>query len=118
MLTGGTSAKRHKLGTVFSFRLDRPATVKIAVQTIVQGRRVGRTCKADSRKLRHSTRCARTVTVATLTRTAHTALNKVPFTARIRGRALRPASYVAVFTPVNGAGASAPGDLGFTLVKR
>lgn len=45
-------------------------------------------------------------------------LNKVAFTARIRGNELKPASYEAMLTPVNGAGASAPGTLGFRLVKR
>jgi hypothetical protein len=117
-LSGATAAKRHKRGTVFSFRLDLAATVKLAIQTRVQGRRVAHTCKANSRKLRHNARCTRIVTVATLTRTAHAGLNKVPFTARIHGKALKPASYEAVFTPINGAGASARGTLGFRLIKR
>jgi hypothetical protein len=117
-LSGRTAASRHKQGTVFSFRLDLPATVKIAIQTNVQGRRVGRTCKPDSRKLRHNPRCTRTVTGATLTRSARPGLNRVPFTARIHGKALKPARYEALFTPTNAAGASARGTLGFALVKR
>ena len=89
-LTGQTSAKRHKQGTIFSFRLDQAATVKIAIQVKARGRRVGRSCHADSRTLRHKPRCTRTITIATLIRSAHAGLNKVAFSGRIRGKALMP----------------------------
>jgi hypothetical protein len=116
-LRGSTAAKRHKKGTIFSFRLDLPATVKIAIQTSARGRRVGRSCKPDERELRHRPTCTRTITIVTLSRTAHAGRNSVTFTARIRGRALRPGRYEALFTPINAAGASAHGALGFTLAK-
>jgi hypothetical protein len=117
-LSGQTAAARHKRGTVFSFRLDQPATVTIAIRTKIAGRRVGRACRPANRSLRHKPACTRTVIVATLTRTAHAGLNRVAFTGRIRGRALTPGGYEAVFTATNAAGASRPGSLGFTLVKR
>ena len=117
-LTGRTAATRHKQGTVFSFRLDQAATVRIAIQTKARGRRVGRICKAESRTLRHKPRCTRTLTIATLTRTGHAGLNKVAFTGRIRGRALKPGRYMAVVTAIDTAGASRPRSLGFTIVKR
>ena len=88
-LTGRTAAVRHQKGTVFSFRLDQPATVKIAIQANLAGRRVGGRCVTATKALRHKPRCTRTVTIATLTRTAHTALNKVAFSGRISGRALK-----------------------------
>lgn len=117
-LSAQTSARHHKQGTVFSFRLDRPATVKIAIQTKTGGRRVGGRCLPDARKLRHRPRCTRTATVATLTRTAHAGLNKVAFTGRIRTRALKPGRYTAVFTPVDAAGTSSSGTLSFAIVAR
>lgn len=116
-LSGRTAAARHKTATVFSFRLDLPATVKIAIQTTGRGRRVGRSCKPATRALRHRPACTRTVTVATLSRTAHAGRNRVTFSARIRGNAIRPGRYEAVFTPRNAAGPSACGTLGFTVVK-
>ncbi|MFX9180960.1 hypothetical protein ABTN76_19615, partial [Acinetobacter baumannii] len=45
-LTGRTAAVRHQKGTTVSFRLDQAATVKIAIQTNLAGRRVGSRCVA------------------------------------------------------------------------
>jgi uncharacterized delta-60 repeat protein len=117
-LTGQASAKRHKRGTTFAFRLDQAATVKIAIQTKAHGRRVGRSCRANSRRLRHKHRCTRTITVATLVRSAHAGLNKVPFSGRIRGKALTPGRYQAMFTVAGSAGAAASETLSFTIVSR
>jgi uncharacterized delta-60 repeat protein len=117
-LTGQASAKRHKRGTTFTFRLDQAATVKIAIQRKVHGRRVGRSCRADSRRLRHKPRCTRTITFPTLVRSAHAGLNKVPFSGRIHGKALTPGRYQATFTATNNAGASPRKTLSFTIVRR
>jgi hypothetical protein len=117
-LSGRTAAKRHHKGTVFSFRLDRRATVKIAIQTTARGRRVGRSCKRESRELRHKPRCTRTVTVATLSRTSHYGHNKIAFSGRIGGRALKPGHYTAVFTAIFAAGVSPRQSLSFTIVRR
>jgi hypothetical protein len=116
--TGQTAAKRHHKGTVFSFRLDQPATVKIAIQAPARGRRVHRSCKPDTHKLRHKPRCTRTVTIVTFTRSGHAGANRVAFTGRIGGKALKPGRYKAVFIAVDAAGASAPHSLSFTIVKR
>lgn len=117
-LTAKASATHHKRGTVFSFRLDQVATVKIAIQKKVRGRRVGRSCRADSRSLRHKPRCIRTITVARLTRSAHAGLDKVAFSGRIRGKAIPPGRYQVTFTAIDAAGASPPKTLSFTIVKR
>jgi hypothetical protein len=116
-LTGATAAKRHKRGTVFSFQLDQAATVKIAIQTKARGRRVGRSCRAESQKLRHKPRCTRTIGIATLTRSARAGLNKVAFSGRLRGKALAPGRYEVTFTAVDSAGASPPKTLSFTIVR-
>ncbi len=117
-LTGVASARRHKRGTVFSFQLDQVATVKLAIQTKAQGRRVGRSCRPYSRRLRKKPRCTRTVTIATLTRSAHAGLNRVAFSGRVRGRALAPGRYRVTFTAVDSAGVSPPKTLSFTIVRR
>jgi hypothetical protein len=100
------------MGTVFSFGLDQPATVKIAIQRVTLGRRVGRSCKPPSHELRQKRRCIPTVTIATLIRSGHVGSNKVAFTGRIGGMALKPGRYRAVFSAVNAAGKSAPQTLG------
>jgi hypothetical protein len=117
-LSGQSASTRHQRGTVFSYQLDQPATMKIAIQAKARGRRVGRTCRADSPRLHRKPRCSRTITIATLTRTSHTGRNKVAFSGRIGGRALKPGRYQAIFTAVDSAGASPPKALGFTIVKR
>ena len=88
------SDPHHKRGTVFSFRLDQPAEVKIAIQRQAPGRRV---------------------TITTLIEHGHAGLNRVAFSGRIRGRALNPGRYLAVFTAVNRAGVSKPQSLHFTI---
>ncbi len=118
-LSGQTAAKRHHRGTVFSFRLDRPATVKIAIQATASGRRVGRRCEREGRELRKKPRCTRTVTIAMLTRTGQDVrLNKVAFSGRIAGKALKAGHYRAVFTASDAAGRSLRQSLSFTIVKR
>ena len=117
-LSGQTAARRHHKGTVFSFHLDQPATVKVAIQAGVGGRRVGRGCRPASHKLRHNARCTRTVTIATLLRTANAGVNKIAFSGRIRGKALPHGRYKAVFIAVDAAGATAPQSLSFTIVTR
>jgi hypothetical protein len=117
-LTGQTAAKRHKQGTVFSFQLQQSATVQVALQARTPGRRVGRGCRAASRRLRNRPRCTQAITIATLTRSAHVGLNKVAFSGRIAGKALKPGRYQAVFTAIDSARSAPPSTLSFTVVKR
>lgn len=117
-LAGRAAVRRHHRGTVFSFWLDQPATLKIAIQTTAPGRRVNGRCRSVSPRLRRRPRCTRIVTLATLTRVAHVGRNRVPFSGRVRGRALGSGRYRAVFTAIDGAGRSAPRTLHFKIVKR
>jgi hypothetical protein len=115
--TGTTAAKHHKIGTTFSFRLDRAATVKIAIQKRPAGQRVNGICKPPSHKLRHRPRCTRTIKIATLSRTGRAGNDKVTFSGRISGKALGPGNYRAVFTTTNAAGPSSPKTIAFTIVR-
>jgi hypothetical protein len=105
-------------GTVFSFRLDQPATITIAIQRLGRGRQVGQTCRPATRALRHKPPCTRAIAAARLTRAAHFGLNHVAFTGRIRGKALQPSRYEAVFIATDAAGAAAPQSLFFIIAKR
>ena len=117
-LSGRTAGMHTVRGTVFSFKLDQSATVKIAIlQTHVGGRRVGHRCLPPTPRRRHDPGCFRTVTVATLTRSAHKGRNRVRFTGRISGRALSLGRYRARFIATDAAGASTPRSLRFTIVR-
>ncbi|MGZ4332243.1 MAG: hypothetical protein ACXVXL_30120 [Solirubrobacteraceae bacterium] len=116
-LTGRT-ARRHQRGTTFSFSLDQPATVTVSIQRISPGRLVRRACQPATRARRHKPRCTLHTTVATLTRTGHTAVNKLPFTGRISNKALSPGRYQARFTATDSAGTSKPLTIAFSIVKR
>lgn len=104
-------------GTVFSFRVDQPAVVKIAIQKHVGGRQLGHRCLAPAPKLRRHRQCIRMITLATLTRGAREGSNRVSFTGRIAKRALPPGRYQARFTAIDSAGVSPPRTLRFTIVR-
>jgi hypothetical protein len=116
-LTGHTS-KRHHDGTLFSFDIDQAATVNLAITTTRPGRRSGHSCKRESRPLRHKPRCTRTITVATLTRTARMGPNAIAFTGRVPHKALPPGHYKASLTAKDEAGTSPKHTLGFEIVAR
>ena len=116
-LLGQAAGRHHPRGTVFSFRLDQRANITVTVYAKLAGRRSGGSCKPAGRRLAGRPRCTRTVAVATFARSGHAGANKVAFTARIRGKALKPGSYEASFTATDLAGSSNPASLGFTIVK-
>ena len=113
-LTGRTASAPTKRGTVFSFHLDQPATVTIAIRTAARG---GRGCRPSNREGRGKRRCTRTITVATLTRSGRAGRNRVPFSGRIGRRPLKPGCYEAGFTATNRAGDSSPQVLRFTVSR-
>jgi hypothetical protein len=111
----GKTAKRVPRGTVFSFKLDQPATVSIAIKKRKAGRLAKGRCRKPTRKTAHKRRCD--LTVVTLKRTAHSGLNKVPFSGRIRRKALALGRYRAVFTAKGTGGTSKAKSVAFRIVK-
>jgi lysophospholipase L1-like esterase len=111
------SGPHHKRGTVFSFRLNQPAEVTITIQRHAAGRRVGRSCRYPASRLRHKPRCTRTIPIAALIEHGHAGLNEIPFSGLVRGRALKPGRYLAVFTAIDRAGASTAQTLHFSIVR-
>jgi hypothetical protein len=114
----GHTARRAPHGTTFTFTLDQPATVTVKIQRKTTGRRVGSACKPATRGSRHNAKCTRYVTAVTLTRTAHSAINSLPFTGRIRGKPLSAGQYQASFTASDSAGVSRARTIAFAIVKR
>ncbi len=105
-------------GTVFNYILDKPGTVKIAITQATKGRRAGKKCVPPSRRNAGKRPCRRTVTVVTLTRVSHAGVNHVPFSGRIRGKALKPGSYKAVFTALAQTGsATKTQSYGFRIAR-
>ena len=91
-------------GSSLSYSLSEPAAVTIVIARSGAGRKVGKTCRAQSRSNRHSRPCTRYVTVGTLKRRALQGANRVAFTGRIGRRALNAASYRATVTATDAAG--------------
>ena len=116
-LNGNTAASLPR-GTVFSFVLDEAAQVRIAIQRKVKGRRVQGRCVADRPRRSAKPPCSRYVRAApTLRRNAREGVNKVPFTGRIKGRALKPGRYRAAFTATAGGGTSTAATVTFRIAK-
>ena len=111
------SSPHHKRGTVFSFRLDQPAKVTITIQRHAPGRRVGQSCRYPTPRLRHKPLCTRTIPIAALIKHGHTGLNEIPFRGLVRGRALKPGRYLAMFVAIDRAGASTTQTLHFSIVR-
>jgi hypothetical protein len=104
-------------GTAFRFSLSEPATVTIAIEARVSGRRVSRRCRAATRRLRARPRCARYLARASLVRVLGAGVRSIPFSGRLGRRPLAPGSYRATITARDAAGnASSPRRLTLTVV--
>jgi lysophospholipase L1-like esterase len=108
---------RHVSGTVFSFDLDQPAKVRIAIERTAPGRLVGRACRLPTRGLRHKRPCTRTIPISTIVRQEPPGLDRLAFSGRVHGEALKPGRYVATFVALDSAGASSPQSLLFTVTR-
>jgi hypothetical protein len=112
-------SRRHKppVGTIFSFSVSEPATVRFAFAQAKTGRRGGKRCLARAGDSRGPA-CTRTVTLAALTFTGHPGTNKVGFAGRIsRSKKLAPGTYTLTITATNATGRSAPVRLNFTILR-
>jgi len=116
-LRARTARHHHHKGTVFSFRLDQAATVKVAITRTAHGRFIFHSCHPNSPRFRHQPPCKRTVTLGTLTRIAHAGPNRIAFSGRIGRKRLPPGRYRAVFTAVGPSGKSAAHTLAFKIVR-
>jgi hypothetical protein len=113
-------ARRHPVGTVFSFTLNETASVRFAFSRAAPGRRVGKRCVAQTRRNIDRRPCTRSVLAGSLGFTSHSGVNKVAFQGRMSSRKkLKLGSYTLRITATNAASEKAkPQALRFKIVKR
>jgi hypothetical protein len=105
-------------GTTITWMLNDRATVRLSVQKVVAGRRVGGRCVAATAGNRRGRACTRTVPVGTLKRAAITGENTVRFSGRVGTRTLKPGRYrITVRATATGNRTTPPKTLAFTVVK-
>jgi virginiamycin B lyase len=104
-------------GMVFNYALDKAGTVKITILRVSSGQLVRHRCRPATRHGAQR-KCTLLVKVATLTRQSHKGINHVPFSGRIRGKALKPGVYRAVFVGLarTGKSVSKPKTLSLRIV--
>jgi hypothetical protein len=111
------SANRQPpLGTTFSFSLNEPASVTFEFTQSTSGRKVGKTCVAQTAKNKNKHSCTRTVVAGTLTFSARSGANRVSFQGLIsRKKKLELGSYTLVLTATASGEHSTPRTLKFTI---
>jgi len=109
-LRGTSAAKRAPRGTTFTYKLSQAAEVLIDIKRRAAGRTVKRSCRKPTSRTRARRRCD--LQVARLVRTSRAGPNAVAFSGRLKGRALAPGRYVAVFSA-----GTARAQVSFQVVK-
>jgi hypothetical protein len=115
---GGKATARTAVaqGTTFNYIIDRAATVRIAIQRAAgAGRKVGKTCRTVTKRLKRRPACTRFATVVTLTRAAQRGRNALPFSGRIRNKTLKAGRYQAVSTARSGSATSTAETVAFRI---
>jgi hypothetical protein len=72
-------------------------------------------CRKPTTKTAKKPKC--NLVVATISRDAHEGQNKLPFTGRIKGKALKPGKYQAVLVATGTGGDSKSAKVSFRIVK-
>jgi uncharacterized delta-60 repeat protein len=112
------ASRRVRSGTAFRFRLSEAATVRFAIERKTTGRRARGRCRPATRRNRGARRCTRYMRVGTLARGLEAGRPSVSFSGRLRGRALRRASYRVVVQARDAAGnRSATRTAAFRVVR-
>jgi hypothetical protein len=100
---------------VFSYRLDQVAAVTIDVRKVKAGRLVKGKCKKRKRKNAKKKKCD--LTAHKLFRKGKSGKNSVPYSGRVKGKALKVGKYKAVFTATAEGGKSRSASVGFRIVR-
>ena len=115
-ISSNKKSKKLPIGTTFAFSLNKAASVTFTFTQAVGGRKVGKTCVAQTTKNEHKHRCTRTVIAGTLTFSADTGTNKVRFEGLIsKHKKLRPGSYTLLVTAIASGKRSTTSTLHFTI---
>lgn len=110
------AARKLPVGTTFRFTLSQAASVVFAFTQTRSGRKVGKSCLAQTKHNAKKHPCTRTVTVATLSFSGHAGTNKVRFGGRVSTHVkLKPGRYTLVITATTSGKRSTPHSLSFTI---
>jgi extracellular elastinolytic metalloproteinase len=112
--------RRAPTGSAFRFRLSEGATVVITIEQALPGRRVGKSCRKPTKRLRHRKRCTRYQKRGSLTRRKRKAgRNTVGFSGRIGLTPLHLGRHRATLSATDAAGnRSKRRYVSFTIVRR
>jgi len=112
--------RKPRLGTTFSFTLNKRATVALAFTKTAPGRHVEHRCVAPTQHNRDRRRCTRTLAAGTFRLTARRGPNKVHFDGRISTtNKLKPGRYRLVLTATDTSDGqqSTSRSLSFTILR-
>lgn len=118
-LSAATKRRRAKVGTTFRYTLSKAARVAITIERRTRGRRVGRTCRKATAKLRKRPSCVRYVMAGILRRSGRAGANRLAFSGRLGRKRLVVGSYRAGIVATDTAGRrSGRRTVLFTVVRR
>jgi hypothetical protein len=111
-------SRNHPLGTTFSFSLNEAARVSFTFTHKLAGRRVARSCRAQTKENRTHRACKRTVIAGTFVFTGHGGTNKLVFYGLLSAhRKLQPGSYTLLVTATTAGKTSNTQTLHFTILS-
>lgn len=110
-----SASKGVPRGTVFTYTLNQDAAVTVEMKKVKAGRLVGKKCKRPTKATAKKKKCD--LSKHKLFRKGKKGKNALPYTGRVKGKALRPGSYVAVFTAKAPGGKPKSDSAGFRIVR-
>jgi hypothetical protein len=113
------AAATRRYGTVVSFSLSEPATVRFTVVQLQPGRSGPRgRCVSATKSNRRARKCTRRVTLpGSFSRAGTAGANRFRFTGRLAGHALKPGRYQLVATPSSGGKAGRSSSAAFRVIR-
>lgn len=112
------SGKKRIKRPGFRFTLNESASVAIAIRTTGPGRKVGKACKAPTRKTAKHKRCKRSIQVRGVSAQGTRGANSLAYSAKKGKRPLPPGTYTATILATDSVGdVSAPQQTTFHVLK-
>jgi hypothetical protein len=102
-------------GTVFSYTLNQDAAVTVEMKRVKAGRLVGKKCKRPTKATAKKKKCD--LTEHKLFRDGKEGKNSLPYSGRVKGKALAVGKYKAVFTAKAPGGKPKSDAVAFRIVK-
>ena len=110
-----SASKKVPQGTVFTYTLNQDAAVTVEMKRVKAGRLVGKKCKRPTKATAKKKKCD--LTEHKLFRSGKEGKNTLPYSGRVKGKALRPGAHVAVFTATPTEGKPDSASARFRIVR-